>query len=223
MGYTHYYERKNGSEISDESWQVICDGTRDIIKRAGKDGIKLDRAKDSNQKLSVTKKHIWFNGVEDDAHETFYIEKIASHAWLRSSNNYTTSAFCKTNRKPYDAVVVSVLALIKAVVGKEVLINSDGVHEGVWQNIPYKVEGIDYSKVEEITESVSAKEFFPKPSKETDFKISLNLTIDTAGQDVEKVADQLHEFIRHGIEEGLITNTLKSTIENWNAEVTCEG
>jgi hypothetical protein len=74
-------------------------------------------------KPQLDNKKIALNGEEksdvgDLAHETFWLDKNApkDKAW----------SFCKTERKPYDAVVVSILAMAKKVAPKAISISSDG-------------------------------------------------------------------------------------------------
>jgi len=60
---------------------------------------------------------IRFNGVESQAHETFLVERFSREF-----------EFCKTNRKPYDLAVCSVLILVSLYAeGGE--ISSDGLGE----------------------------------------------------------------------------------------------
>jgi hypothetical protein len=55
----------------------------------------------AHRKPEVSKDLIRFNGLGEDGHETFLV--------LRDEGGF---AFCKTVRKPYDALVVATLALM---------------------------------------------------------------------------------------------------------------
>ncbi len=66
-----------------------------------------------------------FNGTQDLAHESFY---FAEH--FRQNEEF---AFCKTNRKPYDAVVTACLTVLKHHLGDGIDITSDGRAEE-WQH-----------------------------------------------------------------------------------------
>ena len=59
----------------------------------------------------VNKKFISFNGVEDDGHETLYIELVSTGRMDKGDK--LVFNFCKTVEKPYDKVVVAVLVALK--------------------------------------------------------------------------------------------------------------
>lgn len=89
MGYTHYWNPTRG--FSDSEWFQLAGFVGSLLVAADKAGIAL--ATTYGEKDAVA-----FNGVGDEGHEIFVLEKDA-----------TGFAFCKTARKPYDAVVVAVL------------------------------------------------------------------------------------------------------------------
>ena len=66
------------------------------------------------------KKGIVFNGIEDDAYETF---ELPSGKPKKGSGD-----FCKTNRKPYDQFVSASLLILKDYLGESISIDSDGSH-----------------------------------------------------------------------------------------------
>ena len=109
MGYTHYWTLENGIETS--SWDKFLTGAKEIIETAKEAGIPLDD--------SSTGENIFFNGVGDNAHETFSI-----------TSEDVGFDFCKTAEKPYDTVVTAVLIWLKTVLGDAVQVKSDGV----WQD-----------------------------------------------------------------------------------------
>jgi hypothetical protein len=94
MGYTHYFESRR---FSDQEWtrvttlakQIIANARRNRIKVAGWNGKGSPVLDDSEISL---------NGRVPDDCETFRIEKAG-----------TPRNFCKTNRLPYDEVVVAIL------------------------------------------------------------------------------------------------------------------
>lgn len=93
MGYTHYWNTK---KATNKAWDELCETVTKLIdsledKITGGDGYGLPE---------ISKDCICFNGdaVEGEEHESFYILK-GSESW----------DFCKTARKPYDAVVVATL------------------------------------------------------------------------------------------------------------------
>ncbi len=98
MGYTHYWTPK--SNIAATNWKKYCTAARKII--AGFDG-KICGG-DGAGKPEINADHIWLNGCAEDEHdhETFIV--------VREGGEWD---FCKTARKPYDAVVVALLMVGK--------------------------------------------------------------------------------------------------------------
>lgn len=111
MGYTHYFSKL---KFSKSGWKSLCDATRKVIEALPeKVKVKNDKRTDDPMVGAV----IRFNGVGFLSHETFLIE--------RTSREFE---FCKTNRKPYDLAVCSVLILASLYAdGGE--ISSDGLGE----------------------------------------------------------------------------------------------
>lgn len=101
MGYTHYWDKDiNGCDAA-IGWE---DAMRDCTKIVKKSTVPLD--------VKEVGDAIFFNGVEKDAHEDFSISYKSG------------SDFCKTAEKPYDTVVVAILARLAELDGFEV--SSDG-------------------------------------------------------------------------------------------------
>lgn len=78
--------------------------------------------------------------MEEDSHESFVI-----------ANEATEFTFCKTARKPYDAVVCAVLILAKAYFGKNIEISSDGDWAEWQEGKDLLVELVEDVKDEDIT------------------------------------------------------------------------
>jgi len=95
MGYSHYYTPSKTSTAA--QIKAMIEFVNKGIKLFGVDQI-AGWAGEIGTKPKVTKKAISFNGVEEDSHETFLIS-------IKSGE----MAFCKTNRKPYDSLVVACL------------------------------------------------------------------------------------------------------------------
>ena len=94
IGYTHFFEK--AININDENWNGFCEICKKILQIAD-----IPLAREFNLPLEppvITDKLVRFNGIDEDGHETFYIER-----------SYTGFGFCKTARKPYDKVVVACL------------------------------------------------------------------------------------------------------------------
>jgi len=95
MGYTHYFTLSKNT--TKEQIKKMIAFTNVAIKFFGADKIANGMSQEGT-KPEVTKEVISLNGVEDDGHETFLLD-FNSGEW----------GFCKTARKPYDAVVVACL------------------------------------------------------------------------------------------------------------------
>lgn len=105
MGYTHYWTLQNGIEQS--VWDKFFKGALEIIQTAKEAGIALEDESTANR--------VFINGVGENSHETFAI-----------SPTDVDFDFCKTAQKPYDTVVTAILIWLKAVLGDNVRISSDG-------------------------------------------------------------------------------------------------
>lgn len=112
MGYTRYWDIKN--DLDDCRFLKFKEFCNQIVELFD---IPLDD-------IIITDNVVRFNGVGDDAHETFVFSK-------KSGFN-----FCKTQRKPYDAVVCACLLTAKNIFGSNINISSDG------DNDDDKIKGI---------------------------------------------------------------------------------
>lgn len=112
-GYTHYWEIK--AVPTPVEWASLMAVTKKILAGAKLAGIVV-RGGMGTGAPSVKADGIWLNGdgTTGQDHETFNMEPVVD------------SNFCKTNQKPYDAVVVSILAAAKVLLGKKIEVSSDG-------------------------------------------------------------------------------------------------
>jgi len=113
-GYSHYWEQSR--DFTNDEWSKIARAAKAIVRKAESKGIAI-RGGDGNGKPVINGNEIVLNGDEEagEAHETFDITKKQGR-W----------AYCKTARKPYDAVVVSILAVAKKVAPDAIDVDSDG-------------------------------------------------------------------------------------------------
>jgi hypothetical protein len=128
MGYTHYYSRSYTDSSGKAEYLKFREGAERIIVEAVASGIQIADA--FGERLGYwenSDERVALNGYGDDSHETF--------DWPASTPPMTDSAitnvpyffnFVKTARKPYDAVVVALLLLLKDVYGNAVDVSSDG-------------------------------------------------------------------------------------------------
>jgi hypothetical protein len=115
MGYTHYYETKK--PFTKKEWQSIQDYTKKVIEIANKIDIKICDGLGEAEPI-INEEYISINGSGDLSHETFSLDKDE-----KGSN------FCKTNRKPYDLIVTSILSYVKQLTPDKIEISSDGGSE----------------------------------------------------------------------------------------------
>lgn len=96
MGYTHYINHIK--PFSDEQWSDIQRFTTALILAAKQSGIAICDGMGEGEP-TINNRCIHFNGQGPDSYEDFYLDRTAT----------APHAFCKTERKPYDAVVVALL------------------------------------------------------------------------------------------------------------------
>jgi hypothetical protein len=97
-GYTHYWEHKG---FDDKAWDKLKTEAKKIFQKAIKDGVEL-AGPHGDGKPRITDFEIAFNGKRPDDYETFWLSK--------GSQDFE---FTKTAHRPYDPVVVSILAAAK--------------------------------------------------------------------------------------------------------------
>jgi hypothetical protein len=124
VGYTHYWE--NGASVIPDAALVIM---RELLDRAFAAGI-VQQEFDDPRPPEVTAARIRFNGVGDLGHETFCFD--VADAYRTDSGR--PFAFCKTNQKPYDAVVMRVLIVLKVFLKEAIRVTSDGGFAEEWQD-----------------------------------------------------------------------------------------
>lgn len=117
MGYTHYYTKKAESRDDALRFEMFSIGARRIIEYAvAHEGIEIaDGMGDVLGAWEADTEVVSFNGYGPDAHETFFFKRTGSGFH-----------FCKTARKPYDAVATACLIHMKDVYGDLIDIGSDG-------------------------------------------------------------------------------------------------
>ena len=114
-GYTNYWEQSE--DFTSSEWSKIVRVTKAVIKKAEKHGIII-RDGWGKGKPVVNNKEISLNGDAENNldHETFYITKKLKDDW----------SFTKTARKPYDAVVATILVGIQKIAPKKFKPSADG-------------------------------------------------------------------------------------------------
>jgi hypothetical protein len=109
MGYTHYWHQTG--PIDPDDWEKIkADAAKlfehhQMVVPENRIAYEDDRP---NDPPIVDDDYIGFNGIGDNGHETFLLEREPT------GRKYERKffAFCKTAQKPYDSVVCAVLACV---------------------------------------------------------------------------------------------------------------
>ena len=112
-GYTHYWEMKE--PFTTEEWAKFMLATRKILLNAKKAGFVI-RGPMGTGNPEVKADHIALNGdaATGNDYETLWID------------NAKDSSFCKTEKRPYDVVVVAILAAGRDINPLKFLVKSDG-------------------------------------------------------------------------------------------------
>jgi len=98
MGYTHYWSRKG--TVSQKDYENALTDIRKIVE--AKKSILANGSGDTGTKPEVDD-GVCFNGRGEQSHETFHLPALIDDL---------DGDFCKTNRKPYDDVVVACLTVL---------------------------------------------------------------------------------------------------------------
>ena len=125
MGYTHYWNILE-SEINSDKWAKFA---KDFVKILPQFMDILDH--NTDQKFNVTGEHIIFNGVGEEGHETFTMNRknVMEKAYDGEIKYFD---FCKTARKEYDISVCCALIIAKKYFGNIIKVSSDGEEEDGW-------------------------------------------------------------------------------------------
>ena len=131
MGYTHYFTQTR--DFTDNEWQEIKSFSALLLQR-GSSNLIIDCKYD--QKFKINDKEILFNGIKNDGHETFILDKLK----CKFPDYYTAEDkkagvfnFCKTARKDYDKYVVAILCGVNVLAPGVLTIKSDG-WKSEWQD-----------------------------------------------------------------------------------------
>jgi len=103
MGYTNYWRKHN--DFTESEWKQIKEEFNYIKEVVG--FLIKDESTDDIIK---------FNGIGDNGHEDFYLNREAKTPFDKTYEGQDVSLdFCKTNEKPYDIVVWHLLTFINRI------------------------------------------------------------------------------------------------------------
>jgi hypothetical protein len=134
MGYTHYTDRPVGNHGTAEMFGKLALDAKLICEHAQSMGIRLAGPfGEVGTSPEFTEGYFAFNGEDgpngDLSHETFRWEaNPVQPEWRKDEILHFD--FCKTNQKPYDAVVTAILIRAKVIYGKLLQVGSDGEWTG---------------------------------------------------------------------------------------------
>jgi len=143
MEYTHYWNQTRN--FTDLEWAQITTAAMRIIKSAVVKGIKLvNQNGEYGTDPIVSCNEIALNGVKEDSCDTFYLARtLKGNRWSVKKQVWEHGeSFCKTNGKPYDSVVVSILAAAKGLAPTAIKVTSDGGDEAIKMQFPEKLSVI---------------------------------------------------------------------------------
>ena len=130
MGYTHYWSVRR--DFTEDEWETLRKYAESLLQQintpiAGPMGTGLPE---------VDSEIIALNGIEagDQCHESFLLPRCINgyDEYSRETGpKFEAKAwtFCKTARKPYDAVVIRILAAAQQVAPGNLSASSDGGNE----------------------------------------------------------------------------------------------
>ncbi len=128
MGYTHYHIRNKKNLGSAYYFGKLALDAKTIIAKAETLGISI-RGRDGTGEPEFTEGYFSLNGnaeLEQD-YETFSWEALPTQQeWEAKRGGNDIFDFCKTQYRPYDAVVTAILIRAKVIYGSCVDVRSDG-------------------------------------------------------------------------------------------------
>jgi hypothetical protein len=109
MGYTHYWRKPQG--LTEGGWAKFLPMVRKV----------LEDQKEYVEVAEISPVAVNFNGIGDEAYETFYLTTLPEKF-----------AFCKTANKLYDTAVCACLIAAMECFQDDVTITSDGDWDHDW-------------------------------------------------------------------------------------------
>lgn len=120
MGYTHYFPQNRAFTLLE--WTKILAAFETIWNYCTKQGVVLRFECDTCADPQWDNSAIRFNGVGEEGHETFYIQREFGEQFR----------FCKTAQKSYDLAVCLILLAFNEMAPGALTISSDGDWDGDW-------------------------------------------------------------------------------------------
>ena len=136
MGYTHSWHKEK--ELPQDKWDKFIEEAKIVLSDARVLWEEYDKP---DTKPVLNGDMVWFNGIEEDGHETFYFSRVVSdEEFVQKGDDGKYFSFCKTAYKPYDKYVVRMLVLAEKHFGNAIRINSDGDWTSIAKATLYDIE-----------------------------------------------------------------------------------
>ena len=126
MGYTHYW--RTYRDFTEVEW-VALQREAERIVQAAQDRLDINLAGPMEEGLpEITEDAIALNGASDEGYESFVLTRKQRdrRTWETEPARLGLFDFCKTGRRPYDSVVVSILYAANKIAGDAISVSSDG-------------------------------------------------------------------------------------------------
>lgn len=127
MGYTHYVSRRKRLPLA--TFRLAVEDCRKVVEALCREkGIVVQLESDDTETPLFGDVRIQFNGVGENGHETFVIDRNYTPfpSQPKPSRGEGWFEFTKTARKPYDAAVCACLIVFNHHFGKAYTVSSDG-------------------------------------------------------------------------------------------------
>ena len=123
MGYSHCWKILHTApyELPDSTYHAI---ERELVGAWDAGVIQYEH--DNADPPVIRPEKIRFNGIGDEAHETFLFKLAPDAEWVYKPDDARVFDSCKTGRDRYDFIVCVTLALLKDGLGDSVVIHTDG-------------------------------------------------------------------------------------------------
>jgi len=178
MGYSHSFYKKELTH-SKKNWNAFLTDVKKVASRFklcipnsvafitdkddlinGDIDIKIGDGMGEGLPPEFDGDHIWFNGVEDESHETLCIDRDHKAKLDDESNmgdyyremwesDAEIFGFTKTNRKPYDLLVTATLVLYKHHFKKKVSVKFEDGFAGFQEGLKLVNDTLGYKIVKE--------------------------------------------------------------------------
>jgi hypothetical protein len=122
MGYTNYWWRERDLDA-----EAFVRAAADCEKVCKASGVPLAGPQGKpDTKPTFSSQEIVFNGVGENAHETFFVPRTLEEDFEQLDATGKLFTFTKTARKPYDVAVCACLIVLKHHFGCKIRVQSDG-------------------------------------------------------------------------------------------------